>query len=336
MIITKAPFRMSFFGGGTDYQPFFEKYGGSVLSTTFDKYCYVTVRHLPPFFDYRNQLTYSVIERTRSREEIRHPMVREAMKWLDMRELCITYDADLPARSGLGSSSSFAAALLYAFHALKGQYITPGDLTRETIHLERVLCAESGGWQDQAAVCYGGFNRIDFFDSQFRVTPVILSQKRKEHLNQNLMLFFTGFSRFSSDIAKEQAAAAEEKTAQLLEMRQIVDEAEKILVSKDTPLDDFGRLLHETWKLKRGLTGKITTDALNAIYQTAIKEGALGGKLLGAGGGGFFVFYVPGERQAAVRRALRDLLYVPFRFEGQGAQVLYYHPEDYDIEGKKE
>ena len=336
MIITKAPFRMSFFGGGTDYQPFFEKYGGSVLSTTFDKYCYVTVRHLPPFFDYRNQLTYSVIERTGSREEIRHPMVREAMKWLDMRELCITYDADLPARSGLGSSSSFAAALLYAFHALKGQYVTPVDLARETIHLERVLCGESGGWQDQAAVCCGGFNRIDFFDSQFRVTPVILSQKRKERLNENLMLFFTGFSRFSSDIAKEQAAASEEKTAQLLEMRRIVDEAEKILVSRDTTLDDFGRLLHETWKLKRGLTGKITTDALDAIYRTAMSEGALGGKLLGAGGGGFFVFYVPEERQAAVRCGLRDLLYVPFRFEEQGAQVLYYHPEDYDIEHKKE
>lgn len=336
MIITKAPFRMSFFGGGTDYQPFFEKHGGSVLSTTFDKYCYTTVRHLPPFFHYRDQLTYSVIERTMSREEIRHPMVREAMKWLDMWDLCITYDADLPARSGLGSSSSFAAALLYAFHALKGQYKTPGELARETIYLERVLCGESGGWQDQVAVCYGGFNRIDFSYDGFHVSPVILSQKRKVQLNQNLMLFFTGFSRLSSDIAKVQAAAVEDKTAQLLEMRRIVDEAQKILVSKDIPLDDFGCLLDKTWKLKRTLTGKITTDVLDSIYQNAIREGALGGKLLGAGGGGFFVFYVPRERQAAVRQVLKELLYVPFRFEEHGAQVLYYHPEDYNMETRKD
>lgn len=336
MIITKAPFRISFFGGGTDYRPFFERYGGSVLSTTFDKYCYTTVRHLPPFFDYRDQVTYSVIERVQSREEIRHPMVREAMKWLDMRELCISYDADLPARSGLGSSSSFAAALLCAFHALKGQYISRHDLAREAIYLERELCREDGGWQDQVAVCCGGFNRIDFSAGGFQVTPVILSQKRKARLNRRLMLFFTGFSRFSSGIAKEQADSITDKTAQLKEMLRLVDEAEKILVSETADLDDFGRLLDYTWSLKQGLTGKITTNALNEIYQAAMGAGALGGKLLGAGGGGFYVFYVPEDRQDAVRQALSGLLYVPFSFEEHGTEVLYYQPENYDLNGKNE
>ena len=331
MIITRAPFRMSFFGGGTDYQPFFEEHGGSVLSTTFDKYCYTTVRHLPPFFDYHNQLTYSIIERVDSREEIQHPMVREAMKWLDMHELCITYDADLPARSGLGSSSSFAASLLLAFHALKGQYVTSQDLAEEAIYLERVLCAEKGGWQDQIAVCCGGFNRINFSRNGFEVSPVILSRERREALNQKLMLFFTGFSRISSDIAAAQTAAVHDKIAELQEMCCLVDEAERILVSKQASLDDFGYLLHHTWELKRGLTGKVSTNSLDRIYQAARDAGALGGKLLGAGGGGFFLFYVPEERQNAVREALIHLLYVPFHFEDQGAQVLYYRPEDYKL-----
>ena len=322
---------MSFFGGGTDYKAFFEEYSGSVLSTTFDKYCYTTVRHLPPFFDYRNQLSYSVIERTQFPEEIQHPMVREAMKWLDMRELCISYDADLPARSGLGSSSSFAVALLCAFHALKGQYVSNYDLAREAIYLERVLCREAGGWQDQIAVCYGGFNRIDFSGDDFRVSPVVLKQDRKECLNRRLMLFFTGFSRYSGDVAKEQSKAVSNRTEQLKEMFQLVGEAEKVLVSKDADLDDFGRLLDYTWRLKRGITKRITTDALDDMYQLAINAGALGGKLLGAGGGGFFLFYVPEERQQQVKRALHGLLHVPFSFEEHGTQVLYYHPENYDI-----
>ena len=327
---------MSFFGGGTDYKAFFEKYGGSVLSTTFDKYCYTTVRHLPPFFDYRNQLSYSVIERTLSPDEIRHPMVREAMKWLDMRELCISYDADLPARSGLGSSSSFAAALLCAFHAIKGQYISNDDLAKETIYLERELCHEEGGWQDQIAVCYGGFNRIDFSANGFRVKPIIMNQERKTALNKRLMLFFTGFSRFSGDIAREQVAVVEKNLQQLMKMTELVDEAERILVSKTIDLDEFGKLLDYSWSIKQKLTERITTDKLNQIYSSAISAGALGGKLLGAGGGGFFLFYVPEEDQKKVRQALRKLLYVPFSFEEYGTQVLYYHPEDYIIEGKDE
>lgn len=330
MIYTRTPFRMSFLGGGTDYQPFFEEYGGGVITTTFDKYCYVSVRHLPRFFDYRNQFTYSKIEKTATVDEIEHPMVRNAMKMLNMNELFISYDADLPARSGLGSSSSFAVGLLNAFHALKGHYISKEKLAGEAIFLERNMCGESGGWQDQIAVACGGLNRINFFRGGFEVKPVIITNQRKALLNDSLMMFFTGFSRVSSDIAKEQVKAIRDKTAKLLEMLKLVDEGEQILSDRHGDLDDFGRLLDASWRLKRGITGKISTDTLDMIYNTAVKHGALGGKLLGAGGGGFFIFYVPKERQPEVKEALKELLYVPFRFENSGTEVLYYQPEDYD------
>lgn len=330
MIISRAPFRMSFFGGGTDYPTFFQEHGGSVLSTSFDKYAYVTVRHLPDFFDYKTQVSYSKIERVKQADDLEHPLVREAMKFLDMHQLHIAYDADLPARSGLGSSSAFAAALMGAFHALKGQYISSEQLAKECIYVERTLCNEDGGWQDQIASCYGGFNRINFKENGFDVTPIIISKERKQKLNDNLMLFFTGFTRFSSEIAKEQTKAAKTKEHELLEMLTLVDEAEKILISQKSDLDDFGRLLHETWKLKRGVTNKITTSDLDEIYAKAREAGAIGGKLLGAGGGGFFVFYVPQEHQIKLRQSLNNLLYVPFRFENEGNKILYYDPEDYD------
>lgn len=329
MIYTKTPFRISFFGGGTDYQPFFQEYGGSVISTTFDKYCYVSVRHLPRFFGYRNQVTYSRIERTGTVDEIEHPLVRNAMKYQKMNDLFIAYDADLPARSGLGSSSSFAVGLLNAFHALKGQYADKKQLAKEAIFVERELCLEDGGWQDQIAAAYGGMNRIDFSSNGFEVNPIIIRQERKEQLNRNLMMFFTGFARYSSDIAKEQVKATPNKTGELLEMLRLVDEGEKILIDRHGDLDEFGRLLDYTWKLKRGLTKSISTNSLDLIYEKAIQNGALGGKLLGAGGGGFFVFYVPEERQMRVKSALSDLLYVPFTFEASGSKILYYQPELY-------
>lgn len=331
MIISKAPFRMSFFGGGTDYQPFFREYGGSVLSTTFDKYVYVTVRHLPPFFNYSTQLTYSKIERVTRVEDLEHPLVRNAMKLLNMHDLHISYDADLPARSGLGSSSSFAVALLQAFHALKGHYTSPEKLARESIHVERVLCNESGGWQDQIAASYGGLNRINFKGDSFEVQPIIISNERKDQLNENLMLFFTGFTRFSSEIAKEQVKSVQEKNKELMEMLSLVSAAETVLESKHGDLDEFGRLLHHTWELKRGITNQVSTSELDMIYKIARKNGALGGKLLGAGGGGFFVFYVPKERQPAVLNALHNFLYVPFKFEDGGARILHYKPEEYSI-----
>lgn len=328
MIISKTPFRMSFFGGGTDYPDFFRENGGSVLSTTFDKFCYVNVRHLPAFFEYETELTYSKIERVRNVNEIEHPAIREAMKFLDIREIHLQYEADLPAKSGLGTSSSFAVGMLNAFYALKGKYVDKRKLAEDAIYLERTLCAEAGGIQDQIAAAYGGLNRIDFRGESFEVHPIIMKEERKKELNHRLMLFFTGFSRFSSEIATEQKKSIREKEDNLKEMTRLVDEAQNILCSNEN-LNEFGRLLDYTWKLKRGLTPIISNDTLDDIYIKAIKAGAYGGKLLGAGGGGFFLFYVPEEYQKSVRNALADMLYIPFEFESAGTQIIYYSPEAY-------
>lgn len=330
MIITKTPFRMSFFGGGTDMETYFRENGGAVLSTTFDKYCYVNVRHLPRFFDYSTELSYSKTERVTSVDEIQHPAIRNAMKMLDMHEIRLTYEADLPARSGLGTSSSFAVGMLNAFYALKGKYADKKKLADEAIYLERVLCQEAGGWQDQIAAAYGGFNRIDFGPDGYEVQPVIISPERKKQLNNNLMMFFTGFTRFSSDVQKANAAGGKDKKAQLKEMCALVDEAEKVLTNKAADLDDFGRLLDHTWKLKRQTGAAVTTDSIDGLYAKGVAAGALGGKLLGAGGGGFLVFYVQPEKQDAVRRAMQDLMHIPFAFENGGTRVIHYTPESYE------
>jgi D-glycero-alpha-D-manno-heptose-7-phosphate kinase len=329
MIITQTPFRMSFFGGGTDFKEFFEEHGGSVLATTFNKYCYVTVRRLPPFFEYKNQLTYSRIERTNSIDEIEHPSVREAMKFLDMSELRIVYEADLPARSGLGSSSAFAVGLLEAFYALRGQYVSKRQLAEDAIHLERELCGEKGGWQDQVEVAYGGLNRIDFKRGGFDVRPIVISNSRKLLLQEHLMLFFTGISRFSSDIAARQVEATRSKTKDLLEMKRLVDDAENILINSGD-ISEFGRLLDYTWRLKRGLTSAVSTEYIDSLYERAKTAGALGGKLLGSGGGGFLLFFAPPDRHVSIRKALGELLYVPCELENAGTSILYYSPEDID------
>lgn len=328
MIITKTPFRMSFFGGGTDVPEFFNEYGGSVLSTTFDKYCYVNVRHLPPFFDYHTELMYSKTERIISLEDIRHPAIRNAMKWLDMKDVRLTYEADLPARSGLGTSSSFAVGMLNAFYALKGKYADKKRLSDEAIHLERNLCNEAGGWQDQIAAAFGGFNRIDFKNNSYQVHPIIISPERKRELGENLIMFFTGFTRFSAEV-QESSNKMEDKVRQLKEMLQLVDVAEGLLTDRSANLDNFGRLLDETWKLKRQTGAKVSTDSIDDLYVKAISAGALGGKLLGAGGGGFLLFYVPKERKQLVKNAMKDFLYVPFEFENEGTRVIHYTPETY-------
>lgn len=330
MIITKTPFRMSFFGGGTDMEEFFNEYGGAVLSTTFDKYCYVNVRHLPRFFDYENELTYSKIEKTKEVDEIQHPAIRNAMKMLDMHEIRLTYEADLPARSGLGTSSSFAVGMLNAFYALKGKYADKKRLADDAIYLERVLCNEAGGWQDQIAAAYGGLNRINFNSNGYEVLPIIISPDRKKQLNNNLMMFFTGFTRFSSEVQKANASDKKDKTAQLKEMLSLVDDAEKILTDKTVDLNEFGRLLDHTWKLKRQTGAAVSTDNIDVLYDKGIKAGALGGKLLGAGGGGFLVFYVEPEYQKQVKEAMSELLYVPFEFENGGTRVIHYTPESYE------
>ena len=330
MIITKTPFRMSFFGGGTDMESFFCEYGGAVLSTTFDKYCYVNVRHLPRFFDYSTELSYAKIERVTDVNDINHPAVRNAMKMLDMHEIRLTYEADLPARSGLGTSSSFAVGMLNAFYALKGKYADKKRLADEAIYLERVLCNEAGGWQDQIAASFGGFNRINFNkNGTYEVIPVIIHPDRKKQLNDNLLMFFTGFTRFSSDLQKANQAGYDEKVKQLQQMYALVDDAKRVLEDKHADLDDFGRLLDKTWRLKRQTGGAITTNSIDALYEKGITAGALGGKLLGAGGGGFLVFYVQPEKQAAVKDAMKDLLYVPFQFEDGGTRVIHYTPESY-------
>ena len=329
MIITRTPFRMSFFGGGTDMEEFFKEHGGAVISTTFDKYCYVNVRHLPRFFNYRNQVSYSQIEQVVDVDEIRHPLVREGMKMLDMHDCIINYDADLPARTGLGTSSSFAVGMLSAFYALKGKYVDKKRLADDAIYLERVLCNESGGWQDQIAAAFGGFNRIDFSSNGYKVSPVIISPARKQELNQRLMLFFTGFSRLSSEVQEDTKKHLQEKTTQLLEMKHLVDEAEHILTDKHVDLDEFGHLLDHSWKLKRQTGTRISTNEIDTLYQKAMDAGACGGKLLGAGGGGFLMFYVPLDRQEAVKEALSDLLLVPFQFENNGTEIIYYKPEEY-------
>lgn len=330
MIITKTPFRMSFFGGGTDMPEFFNEYGGSVLSTTFDKYCYVNVRHLPRFFDYSTELSYSRTERVNSVEDIEHPAIRNAMKMLDMHELRLTYEADLPARSGLGTSSSFAVGMLNSFYALKGKYVDKKTLADQAIFLERELCREAGGWQDQVAASFGGFNRINFSGNGYEVLPIIISPQRKKYLNQNLLMFFTGFTRFSSDVQKANALGKEDKTAQLKEMLSLVDDAERVLTDDAVDMKEFGYLLDHTWKLKRQTGAAVSTDSIDELYNKGIAAGALGGKLLGAGGGGFLVFYVEPEKHKSVIKAMDGLLHIPFEFENGGTRVIHYTPEAYE------
>ncbi|PJO03643.1 kinase [Enterococcus faecium] len=311
-------------------EDYFKENGGAVLSTTFDKYCYVNVRHLPRFFDYSAELSYSRTERVTSIEDIEHPAIRNAMKMLDVHEIRLTYEADLPARSGLGTSSSFAVGMLNAFYALEGKYADKKKLADEAIYLERVLCNEAGGWQDQIAASYGGFNRINFNVDGYEVLPVIISPERKKQLNNNLMMFFTGFTRFSSDVQKaNNVSGTEDKRVRLKKMYELVDEAEAILTDKNRNLDDFGRQLDVTWRLKKGTGGAISTGSIDELYEKGMAAGALGGKLLGAGGGGFLVFYVQPEKQDAVRWAMRDLMYIPFEFEDGGTRVIHYTPETY-------
>ncbi len=317
---------MSFFGGGTDMPAFFNEYGGAVISTTFDKYAYVNVRHLPPFMTYYSELCYSRFERVKDIEEIEHPAIREAMRMLDIHEIRLTYEGDLPARTGLGTSSTFAVGMLNAFYSLKGKYVGKRQLAEDAIYLERELCKENGGWQDQIAAAYGGFNRISFEDNQFKVTPIIIHPDRKKLLNDSLLLFYTGVSRFSSEIQKDTMSNQNDKIRQLKEMLQLVDDAQRVLEDKHADINEFGRMLDHTWRLKRGTGSKISNNSIDELYKRGIKAGALGGKLLGAGGGGFLLFYVEPDRKDAVIHEFSDLMNVPFMFENEGTSVVHYNP----------
>lgn len=322
MFTTRTPFRMSFLGGGTDFPAYFNEYGGCVLSATFNKYSYVTVRELPALFDYKNQFTYSKIERFNSPDELEHPLVREALRYIDIDRVQIAYDADLPARSGIGSSSSFAVGLLNELHLLKGEKLSKMELAKEAIYLERVLCNEAGGVQDQLAVAFGGLNKITFDAEGYKIFPVDISHKKKKEFNENLLLVFTGFSHFSGEVSVTQQNNIPHKLSELNEMKSLVAEGERILVSGND-LDDFGRLLDYTWKLKRTLSDRISTEEIDGIYNSAIKAGALGGKILGAGSGGFMLLYVAKEKRESVKKIFDPSRIIPFEFEDDGTKLIY-------------
>jgi len=329
MIISRTPFRISFFGGGTDYPVWYNENEGAVISASINKYCYITCRYLPPFFDYKYRIVYSKREAVKNISEIQHPSVRECLSFMKLdREVEIHHDGDLPARTGLGSSSSFTVGLLNALNALKGKMITKRQLALDAIHVEQDRIKENVGSQDQTIVAFGGFNKIRFNKNHdIEVQPITLGAEKVQNFQKHLMLFFTGFSRTASEIAKEQINQTPNKKKELKTMHRMVDTAIDILNTNNDCFDEFGKLLDESWKLKRSLTNKISTSSIDDIYKTAIKAGALGGKLLGAGGGGFILFFVRPELQPKVKDALKKLLYVPFRFDVLGSQIIYYGPE---------
>jgi D-glycero-alpha-D-manno-heptose-7-phosphate kinase len=339
MVITSTPLRISFFGGGTDYPVWYREHGGSVLSTAIDKRCYITCRRLPPFFEYHSRVSYSKVENVRSNDAIQHPSVRACLQFLKFDEgMEIHHVADLPARTGLGTSSAFTVGLLLALYALKNQMRDKQTLAAEAIHVERDLLQEAVGAQDQVSAAHGGFNRINFHtDGSIEVNRILTDPNRVTELEQNLALYFTGFSRIASEIAQEQLKMTPHKTQELNNMLQLVSEAEAIVTNPNRGLDEFGRLLHESWKIKRSLTQKISNSHIDEIYQAGLSAGALGGKLLGAGGGGFMLFFVPPERREALRTRLKKLLCVPFHFSNRGSHVVVYEPEEvYDKSRIKE
>ncbi|MBI2288074.1 MAG: kinase [Chloroflexi bacterium] len=335
MIISRTPFRISFFGGGTDYPAFYEENGGAVLSTSINKYCYITCRYLPPFpfFEYKYRIRYTKREETYTIAEIQHPSVRECLNFVDLdnRGVEIQHNADLPAMSGLGSSSAFTVGLLQALYALKGKMTTKRQIALDAIHIEQDIIKENVGSQDQTTSAFGGFNKIEFGGPQkITVYPVTIKPEKLEHLQNHLMLIFTGLPRNTnaSDIAGEQIKRTPEKKAELKAMKAMVEEAINILDDSRDRLTDFGKLLHESWQIKRSLTPHITNPSIDEIYETGMRAGASGGKLLGAGGGGFILFFVRPELQPKVKEKLGKLLRVPFSFESLGTQIIYYAPEN--------
>ncbi len=328
MIISRTPFRISFFGGGTDYPAWFNDHPGAVLATTIDKYCYITCRYLPPFFEHRSRIIYSKMEHVQNIQQIDHPSVRETLRYMKITEgIEIHHDGDLPARTGLGSSSAFTVGLLNSLYALKGRIVSKELLTKEAIYIEQELIRENVGCQDQMLAAHGGLNYIEFGGvNHLQARPVTLPVGTLAALQDHLMLYFTGFSRFASEIAEAQVRNIPQKQGELKRMYGMVQEALVLLNAGD--LRQFGGLLHESWMVKRTLSDKITTNDIDSIYVSARQAGAIGGKLLGAGGGGFVLLFVEPARKNEVRKALEGLLEVPFRFEGLGSQIIFYQPEN--------
>jgi D-glycero-alpha-D-manno-heptose-7-phosphate kinase len=336
MIISRTPYRISFFGGGTDYPAWYRRDGGAVLATTINKYCYITCRHLPPFFEHRFRIVYSRSEEVMTVDEIAHPAVREVLRHLGVHQgVEIHHDGDLPARSGLGSSSAFTVGLLHALFALTGHIPDKWQLARDSIHIEHERLKETVGCQDQVLAAHGGFNHIVFRpDGDISVRPMTLARERLADLNAHLMLFFTGIKRTASQVAQSYMGDFAPIERQLVLMREMVDEGIAILNSGED-LSRFGRLLHESWTAKRSLGGRVSNPHVEAIYEEARTTGALGGKLVGAGGGGFMLLFVRPEDQPRVRARLGTLLRVPFLFEQRGSQIIFYEPEqDYSGEDR--
>ena len=331
MIISKTPFRISFFGGGTDYPEWYHENGGSVLATTIDKYCYISCRHLPPFFEHKHRIVYSKIESVKTTEEIQHPVVRAVLSNLSITDgLEIHHDADLPARSGLGSSSSFTVGLINVLNALKGLQISKQDLAKQATYIEQEVLKETVGSQDQVLAAFGGFNRIDFHpDDSFNISPVIINKDLVEQLQSHMLLFFTGLSRFSSDIARDKVSNFTNRFQELTQIKEMVDEGMSILQSPSTPIMDLGKLMHESWKLKRSLSKKVSTPQIDEIYETGIKAGAIGGKVLGAGGGGFILFFAKPENHSKIRERLKNLVHVAFHFDDVGSKIVVYEPNGF-------
>lgn len=326
MIISRTPLRISFFGGGTDYPVWYEKNGGMTLSTTINKYAYITVRELPPFFKFKHRIQYYLKEEVNSVEKIKHPVVREALKFLDVKKgIEMVHNADLPARSGLGSSSTFTVGFLNALYAIKNRMVTKRELALNAINLEQNIIGEAVGSQDQTIASFGGFNLIQFDKTKtFQVNEMLVSESRLQSLQDNLLLCFTGFARTAELIAKLQIESTLDKEKELIRMNEITNEAKKIIINEKTSIDEFGKLLNEQWSIKKNLTNYISNKAIDNIYNAAMNAGALGGKLLGAGGGGFMLFYAKKKNHKKIKDSLKKKLFVPFRFEKTGSNIIYF------------
>jgi D-glycero-alpha-D-manno-heptose-7-phosphate kinase len=327
MIICRTPFRISFFGGGTDYPGWYRQHGGAVLAGTIDKYCYLTCRHLPPFFEHRIRVVYRKIENCATIDEISHPAVRETLRYLRIdRGVELHHDGDLPARSGMGSSSAFTVGLLHAVHALRGEMPTKQQLAREGIYLEQEVLHETVGSQDQVMAAYGGLRHVTFHpDGEILANPLILPPERVAELKSHLMLFYTGIARTAADVARSYVVGIETRRRQLRIMKELVEESIDVLAS-GMDIRAFGDLLHEAWQAKRSLSASVSNDEVDQLYEQARAAGAIGGKLTGAGGGGFLLLFVPPEQQPAVIEVLDGRIHVPFHFESAGSQIIFYEP----------
>ena len=328
MIISKTPLRISFFGGGTDYPDYFKQNGGAVLSTSIDKYVYITVNKLSSISEHKYKITYSKLEQCDNLVEIVHPSVRECLRHLEIHEgIEVHTISDLPAKTGLGSSSSFTVGLLNALHAYNFRTVSALKLAEEAIFVEQKLIGEKVGVQDQCAAAVGGLNYYEFKqDGSITYRPVIISPDRRKEFKSHLMLFYTGLQRYAEDVLKEQIDKTKKGQINndLSGMRAMVDQGYEILTGQG-PMIEFGKLLHEAWMSKKKLSSAISNNHLDDIYNKAKSAGATGGKLLGAGGGGFFLFFVDPQLQPAVRKALADLQEINFDFDNDGSKIIFVY-----------